>query len=278
MKKLYITLVIIAIIISVSVVYSYITVSNGPIDPLGRLAFVKLENPDMFPGHPHSELLANYAAKKGSACVLVVHFAGSSNYRSFQEINTTNSNQSSVYIIEAAYIDTQGKGSANLTQINLLDSLKIALFGVPNSRYKYMSDGVVYNTYNEMMAHVNSVAQEHGQTGPLPIVWHGTVRSDNPLMDPGCGFPFYFQILSNTYGLIPAYIYTLYGLIFPFFNSPSWNNELTHASQLQNQYNQGELNYDYKNTTSNTDKYIHNNLSKNRTSKMAEDNEWNLNL
>ena len=141
-----------------------------------------------------------------------------------------------------------------------------------------MSDGVVYNSYNEMMAHVNSVAQEHGQTGPLPIVWHGTVRSDNPLMDPGCGFPFYFQILTNTYGLIPAYTYTLYGLIFPFFNSPSWNNELTHASQLQNQYNQGELNYDYKNTTSNTDKYIHNNLSKNKTSKMAADNEWNLNL
>ncbi len=65
MKKLYIALVIIAVIISVSVVYSYITVSNGPIDPLGRLAFVKLENPDMFPGHQHSELLANYAAEKG---------------------------------------------------------------------------------------------------------------------------------------------------------------------------------------------------------------------
>ena len=277
MKKLYIVLIIIAVIISVSVVYSYITVSNGPIDPLGRLAFVKLENPDMFPGHPHSELLANYAAERGSACVMVVHFAGSSNYRSYQEINTTNSNKS-VYIIEAAYIDTQGKGSANLTQINLFDSLKIALFGVPNNRYKYMSDGVVYNTYDDMMNHVDTVAQEHGQNGPLPIVWHGTVRSDNPLMDPGCGFPFYFQILTNTYGLIPAYTYTLYGLIFPFLNSPSWNNELTHASQLQNQYNQGELNYDYKNTTSNTDKYIYNNLSKNRTSKMAENNEWNLNL
>jgi hypothetical protein len=278
MKKLYVALVIIAVIISVSVVYSYITVSNGPIDPLGRLAFVKLENPDMFPGHPHSELLANYATERGSACVLVVNFAGSSNYRSYQEINTTNSNQSSVYIIEAAYIDTQGKGSANLTQINILDSLKIALFGVPNSRYKYMSDGVVYNTYNDMMAHVNSVAQQHGQQGPLPIVWHGTVRSDNPLMDPGCGFPLYFQILTKTYGLIPAYTYMIYGLIFPFFNSPSWNYELTHASQLQNLYKGGDLNYNYTNITSNTDKYIHNNLSKNKTSAIEERNEWNLNL
>ena len=278
MKKLYIVLIIIAIIISVSVVYSYITISNGPINPLGRLSFVKLENPDMFPGHPHSELLANYAAERGSACAMVVHFAGSSNYRSYQENNTTNSKQGSVYIIEVAYIDTEGKGSANLTQINLLDSIKIALFGVPDNRYKYMSDGTVYNTYDEMMAHVNSVAQAHGQQGPIPIVWHGTVRSDSPLIDPGCGFPLYFQILTKTYGLIPAYTYMIYGLIFPFFNSPSWNYELTHASQLQNLYKEGDLNNNYTNTTSNTDKYIHNNLSKNRTSAINEHNEWNLNL
>jgi hypothetical protein len=50
-----------------------------------------------------------------------------------------------------------------LTQINLLDSIKIALLGVPDGRYKYMSDGTVYNSYDEMMAHVNLVAQAHGQ-------------------------------------------------------------------------------------------------------------------
>lgn len=48
-----IALAILALIIG----YSYVTVSNGPIQPLGRLAFVKLANPDMYPGHPHSQLI-----------------------------------------------------------------------------------------------------------------------------------------------------------------------------------------------------------------------------
>ena len=44
-------------IIAVILGYSYVTVSNGPIEPLGRLAFVKIANPDMYPGHPHANLL-----------------------------------------------------------------------------------------------------------------------------------------------------------------------------------------------------------------------------
>ena len=248
-----IALTILALIIS----YSYITVSNGPIQPLGRLSFVKLENPDMYPGHPHAELLAQYASERGSQCAMVVHFAGSSNYRSFdQELNNSSSKQGSVYIIEVAYIDTQGVGSKSLSQINFLDSIKVALFGVPDGRYKYMSDGVVYNTYDEMMFHVNTIAKEHGQNGPIPIVWHGTVRSDSPFIDPGCGFPLYFQILTKTYGMIPAYTYMIYGLIFPYLHSPYWQFELIHSSELQQLYNTGELNYNYVNTTSNTDKYL----------------------
>ena len=43
------SLVAIAILVLI-VGYSYITVSNGPIEPLGRLAFVKLANPDFFSG------------------------------------------------------------------------------------------------------------------------------------------------------------------------------------------------------------------------------------
>jgi hypothetical protein len=39
---------------------------NGPIEPMGRLAFVKLLNPDMYPGHPHSVLLAQEAEATGS--------------------------------------------------------------------------------------------------------------------------------------------------------------------------------------------------------------------
>jgi hypothetical protein len=232
-------------------------VSNGAINPLGRLSFVEIENPDMYPGHPHSQLLANYAAERGSPCVLVVHFAGSSNYRSYEEnINDISFNQGKVYIIEAAFIDTKGIGSTNMSQVNLLDSFKVALWGIPDDRYVYMSDGIVFKSYDELMTHVNTLAQEHGQTGPLPMVWHGTVRGDNPNINPGCGFPLYFQILTKTYGIIPAYVYTLYGMIFPYLNSPYRDYELSNATELQKLYNQGDLNVDFKNVTSNTDRYI----------------------
>ncbi|MGB7968475.1 MAG: hypothetical protein WCF28_02750 [Methanobacterium sp.] len=248
-----IAIAILALIIG----YSYITVSNGPIQPLGRLSFVKVENPDMYPGHPHSVLLAQYAQERGSQCALVVHFAGSSNYRSYeQDLNTTSSTgQNGTYIIEVAYIDTQGGGSKSLSQINFFDSFKVALFGVPDGRYKYMSDGVVYNNYTSMMNHVETLAQEHGQKGPIPMVWHGTVRTDSPFIDPGCGFPLYFQIMSNTYGLIPAYTYMIYGLIFPYLHSPYWQFELSHSSELQTLYNTGQLDYNYVNATSNVDRY-----------------------
>ena len=180
----------------------------------------------------------------------MVHFAGTSTYSSYQEGN--------VFIIETAFIDTQGGGSQSLSQINLLDSVKVALFGVPDGRYKYMSDGVVYNTYGDMMKHVNTLAKEHGQQGPIPMVWHGTVRTDNPIIDPGCGFPLFFQILENTYGIIPAYVYTAYGLIFPYLNNHYWPYELTHSSELQQLYNNGSLNNNYVNTHTNTGKYYQN--------------------
>ncbi len=251
--------VIVITILCVGGIYSYITVANGSIDPLGRLAFVKIENPDMYPGHPHAVLLAQYAQERNSSCALVVHFAGSSNYRSFPEtVNTTSGQNGSVYIIEVAYIDTQGKGSASLSQINLLDSLKVAIYGVPDTRYKYMSDGVIYNNYTSMMAHVQTLEKEHGQVGPLPMVWHGTTRVDSPYIDPGCGFPLYFQIMTKTYGLIPAYYYMIAGLIFPYFNDPYAHFELSHASELQTLYNEGALNYNFVNVSNGVDQYYKN--------------------
>ncbi|MGZ7096235.1 MAG: hypothetical protein ACXVHU_07170, partial [Methanobacterium sp.] len=86
--------IIIVVILLLLGVYSYIVTLNGEIEPVGRLSFVKLANPDMYPGHPHSQLLAKYAEERNSKCALVVHFAGSSNYRSYQE--------GDVYIIEMA--------------------------------------------------------------------------------------------------------------------------------------------------------------------------------
>jgi len=81
MRKIYIFLVIIVLL------GGYISYSsaNGPFEPLGRLAFVKLANPDMYPDHVHSKLLAQYAEERGSKCALVVHYGGSSNYRHYME-------------------------------------------------------------------------------------------------------------------------------------------------------------------------------------------------
>jgi hypothetical protein len=248
------SLIALAIIVLV-VGYSYATVSSGPIEPLGRIAFVKLSNPDFYPGHPHSQLFGQDVEKTGSKVGLILHMYGGSNYRSYKEGN--------VYIIEVAYIDTQGPGSVSLSQINLSDSFNLGLFGVPDGRYKYMSDGKVYNTYDEMMAHVNELAREHGQQGPIPMAFHGNVREGNAILNPGDGFPLYFQILTKTYGIIPAYIYTLSGLIYPYFNNPYRNFELIHASKLQYYYNQGLLNQNYTEVDTDTKTYYKNLYQKN---------------
>jgi len=234
-------------IIAIMIGYSYITVSNGPIDPLGRLAFVKVANPDFYPGHPHSELLAQMAEERGSKCALILHMYGGSNYRSYQEGN--------VYIIEVAFIDTKGEGSIGLSNINFLDSLKVGLFGIPDGRYKYMSDGKIYDNYDDMMAHVNELAKEHGQTGPIPMAYHGNARVGNPLIEPGDGFPLFFQILTKQYGIIPAYFYTLEGMIYPYFYNPYRDYELQHATELQDYYNQGLLNENYTEVKTNASKY-----------------------
>ena len=35
-----------------------------------------------------------------------------------------------------------------------------------------------------MMNHVNTLAKQHGQKGAIPTVYHGTVRTDNPILAP----------------------------------------------------------------------------------------------
>jgi hypothetical protein len=226
-------LIIFAIIVLL-VGYSYLTTANGPIEPLGRDAFVKFLNPDFYPGHPHSKLLAKYAEDRNSKTALVVHYGGSSNYRSYQE--------GDVFIIEMAFIDTEGTGAAGPT--NYLDSLKVAIFGVPDGRYKFKSDGKIYQTYDEAMNHVYTLAKENGQEGAIPMVWHGSARSGNPILVQGCGFPLYFDILVRTYGIIPAYLYTISGMIFPYLNNPNAIYEIQHATELQTLYTEGDLNYD----------------------------------
>ncbi|BDZ66869.1 hypothetical protein [Methanobacterium ferruginis] len=225
--------VILIVVLAIFGVYLVVSSSISPFEPMGRLGFVKLANPDMYPGHPHSQLLAEYAKEKGSKCALVVHFAGDSNYRHYKE--------GDVMIIEMALIDTQGTGAADPT--DYLDSLKIALFGVPDGRYKFKADGIVFNNWSEARTYINKIAVQNGQEGPMPMVWHGTARSGNPIFVQGCGLPLYFYITWQEYGRLAAYYYTITGMFTPYLDLPYRNYELQHASELQYYYTHQMLDY-----------------------------------
>ena len=45
------------------------------------------------------------------------------------------------------------------------------------------------------------------------------------------------------YGIIPAYVYTLRGMVLPYFKDPYANYELTHYTELQNFYQQGMIDF-----------------------------------
>lgn len=53
----------------------------------------------------------------------------------------------------------------------------------------------------------------------------------------------YFLILQKTYGIVPAYVYMLGGMLFPYINNPYRAYELGHATELQEMYTEGELDY-----------------------------------
>ncbi len=212
--------------------YLYFSTATGSVDPVGRLGFVKLANPDMYPGHPHSELLSKYAQERGSKCALVVHFGGSSNYRHFNESNVT--------IIELAFIDTKGA----TTSIDWNEVVQIFLFGIPEDRWKFKADGKIFNNYEDAMEYVNNLAAQNGQQGPMPMVWHGTARGGDPKLNPGCGFPLYFYVTWKEYGRFAAYWYVIKGYIFPYISNPYKNYELQHASELQYYYTHNMLNID----------------------------------
>ncbi|BDZ69709.1 hypothetical protein [Methanobacterium petrolearium] len=225
--------VILIAVLAIFGVYLVISTAVGPFEPVGRLAFVKLANPDMYPGHPHSKLLAQYAEERGSKCALVVHFAGDSNYRHYKE--------GDVMIIELALIDTEGTGAADPT--DYLDSLKLFLYGPDEGRYKFRADGIEFNSWSEAREYVLELAAENGQQGPMPMVWHGTARSGNPIFIQGCGFPLYFYITWQEYGRFAAYYYIVKGMMTPYISLPYRNYELLHSSELQYYYTNNMLNY-----------------------------------
>ncbi len=211
--------------------YLFLSIQIGNIEPVGRLALVKVANPDMYPGHPHSKLLAEYAQKRGSKCALVVHYGGDSNYACYKE--------GDIEIIELAFVDP----GDYRTDIDWTEVISTFIFGVPDDKYNYRSDGIEFDTLEEALAYVNQKAEDNGQQGPIPMVWHGTVRSGDVITNPGCGFPLFVQITWSEYGRWAAYYYIIKGMIFPYVTNPYAAYELSHASSLNELYNNNQLNY-----------------------------------
>lgn len=222
--------VAIALVFVLIACFFYAASLTGTYTPMGRLGFVKLQNPDMAPGNPHSKLVAEYAKLRGSNTALVVHLAGHrSGYPCYYE--------GDVLIMELGFLDKGGYS----TTINWGDVIQGFLFGIPDDRYEYISDGIIFDNLDDALAYLENKAAQSGQEGPRLMFWHGTVRSDNPIINQGCGLPLYYKILEHEYGRFGAYYYTFTGMIFPYLNNPYRNFELMHASELQYYYNHGLL-------------------------------------
>ena len=222
--------VIIILVVLIVAVFSYVSSLNSPYTPMGRLGFVKILNPDMSPGNPHSTLAAKYAKQRGSNTVLVVHLAGHrSGYPCYYE--------GDVFIEELGLLDKGGYS----TNIKWNDVVQGFLFGIPDDRYEYVSDGIIFENLTSALNYLDKKAAQNGQKGPRLMFWHGTVRSDNPIINQGCGLPLYYKICDHYYGRLGAYYYTLTGMIFPYLNSPYRNFEIMNSAQLQYDYNHGLL-------------------------------------
>jgi hypothetical protein len=222
--------IVVILLVIIVAGYAYVSSLNGPYTPMGRLSFVKILNPDMAPGNPHSKLVAQYAQDRGSNTALVVHLAGhKSGYPCYYEGN--------VFIEELGLIDNGGYS----TNIKWGDVIQGFLFGIPDSRYQYVSDGIIFDNLTDALNYLDQRAAENGQVGPRLLFWHGTVRNDNPIINQGCGLPLYYKICDHYYGRLGAYYYTFTGMIFPYLNSPYRNFEIMNAPELQYDYNHGLL-------------------------------------
>ena len=229
--KWYVAFIVI-IFLLIGFLYVSTSATSDDIEPLGRLAFVKIANPDMYPEHVHANLLAQYGQERNSKCAIVLHYAGSSNYRNFQN--------GAVYIIEMAFMDTAG-AQVNIDWNQVLD---YGINGVPDDKWNYKVDGEIYDNFEDAWARVLEMAKAQGQEGPIPMVWHGTVREGNIFINPGCGFPLYYQVCTKEYGHLGGIMHAATGSIFPYFNNPYRSYEIQHASKLQYYYTHNMLNYE----------------------------------
>ncbi len=86
------------------------------------------------------------------------------------------------------------------------------------------------------MAYVRKIAEQKGQQGPIPMVYHGTARAGNPLLIKAVDFHCTSRICWYEYGQWAAYYYIIKGMIQPYLSLPYRTFEWTHASELQYYY------------------------------------------
>jgi hypothetical protein len=237
MKKSTIVTILILIILIFGA-YLWVVSQFSLIEPVGRLTVTKLGNPDMFPGHSNSEVLAEYAAKRGTKCILVVHYGGDSNYRNYEEDEEILA-PDGVTVLELAFVDP----STYKTYVDWGEVVSTFVFGIPEDRYTYKADGYHFETLDEALDYINKLAKDKGQEGSIPMFYHGTVRTGDPYFNPGCGFPLFTQIAWKEYGRLGAYYYIVKSFFWPILSNKYYPYEISHLSDLQKLYNAGNLDY-----------------------------------
>ncbi|MDR2829536.1 MAG: hypothetical protein LBB45_00575 [Methanobrevibacter sp.] len=217
----------------------YVT-QNSLVEPVGRLTVNKLGNPDMFPGHASSQVLRSYAAKTGTKCILVVHYAGGTTYARYHEDEDVLA-PDGIFVIELTFVDS----AEYKTDVDWLgDVIPAFLFGIPEGKYEYKADGIVFDNLDYALKYVSDLAKSRGQEGPLPMFFHGTTREELPYFNPGCGFPLFVQISWKQYGRLGAYYYTIKGLMWPYVSNIFYPYQISHYSGLNYLYNNDKLNYE----------------------------------
>jgi hypothetical protein len=234
--------IIVVIFLVLLFILGFVYVSNAASDNeyefLGRLSFVKISNPDIYQGSPHSRLAAEYAKERGSNTVLILHFAGHTGGQSYP-----NYLEGDVLVLELGFQD----GATDYKLNNSVDwlvhsSFTMFLFGVPSDRFRYVSNGHVFYNLGDALIYLDQVAAQYGQEGKIVVVYHGTARGGNPNIMLGDGVPLYFQMVWLKHGRLAAYYYLLSGMLFPYYNSPYASYELFNAEHLQELYNDRGLN------------------------------------
>ncbi len=179
--------------------------------PLGRLALVKLHDPDIRPGGLHELIAVNTAIHVGKPAVVVVHNAGNEYaYGAWLERG--------VLVWNIACLDPRG----NKAPIDWWGVLRELLFADRLKHAMWVHDGPV-----------------PGPVFPRDAVmfWHGTIRQGFPLIYGGCGCEPYYYILAN-YGNVPfAITAVVLGWFTPFILSPlEAFRELIHYRYFQYLY------------------------------------------